>query len=59
MLTVYRGSARGAESQTAAELRPPNAEDWQKWKPSIMARYRAIPARLIVREMETEGLRVT
>ena len=59
MLTVYRRSAHGAESGTAADLRSPNAEDWQKWKPSIMARYRAIPARLFVREMEAEGLRVT
>jgi len=59
MLTVCRISADGAESQPAADLRPPNAEDWHKWKPSIMARYKAIPARLFIREMEVEGLRVT
>lgn len=59
MLTIYRRSARGAEGQTAAGLRPPNAEDWKKWKSSIVGRYKAIPARLFIQEMEAVGLRVT
>ena len=59
MLTVYRRSAHGTESQAVTDLRSPDAEDWQRWKPSVMARYRAIPARLFIREMEAEGLRVT
>jgi hypothetical protein len=59
MLTVYRRSAHGAESQAITDLRSPTVEDWQKWKPNIMTRYKAIPARLFIREMEAEGLRVT
>jgi hypothetical protein len=60
MLTVYRRPTHGAESQITADpnLRPPGAEDWQRWKPSIMARYKALPARLFIREMEAKGLRV-
>jgi len=59
MLTFHRRPTHGAESQAITDFRSPTGEDWQKWKPNIMTRYKAIPARLFIREMEAEGLRVT
>jgi hypothetical protein len=37
----------------------PTANDWQRWKPSIKARYRRLPARVIIQEMKAERLLVT
>ena len=39
--------------------RDPTPLDWERWKPTIAARYRGVPARVLIGEMNAEGLQVT
>lgn len=39
--------------------RDPTPLDWERWKPTIAARYKSIPARVLFGEMNAEGLHVT
>jgi hypothetical protein len=39
--------------------RRPTIADWQRWAPEICARYRSVPARVLIAEMTAEGLLVT
>lgn len=41
------------------KLRQPEPEDWQRWQPRLMARYKVSPARLFIEEMKAEGLKTT
>lgn len=34
-------------------------DDWKRWKPRVTARYRSVPARVLIAEMEADGLHVT
>ena len=47
------------DSSSCQSLRPPEQEDWQRWQPRIVARYKNTPARVFIKEMEAEGLRIT
>ena len=38
--------------------RDPTPLDWERWKPTIAARYKSIPARVLIGEMNAEGLHV-
>jgi hypothetical protein len=44
---------------TTAARRYPTTADWQRWKPTIAARYKTVPARVIIREIDAEHLFVT
>jgi hypothetical protein len=39
--------------------RHPTPADWQRWQPMIAARYKGVPARVLVAEMTVDGLQVT
>jgi hypothetical protein len=39
--------------------RQPTSLDWQRWAPTIKARYKSEPARVLIGEMNAEGLHVT
>jgi len=39
--------------------RRPTTADWQRWAPEICARYRSVPARVLIAKMTAEGLLVT
>jgi hypothetical protein len=40
-------------------LRHPTPLDWQRWAPTIAARYKGVPARVLLGEMKADGLLVT
>jgi len=37
----------------------PTSADWNRWLPRVMARYKSVPARVIIAEMKVDGLLVT
>lgn len=39
--------------------RDPTPLDWEQWAPTIAARYKSVPARVLIGEMNAEGLHVT
>jgi hypothetical protein len=39
--------------------RRPSPADWQRWAATIAVRYKRVPARLLIVEMEADGLLVT
>ena len=39
--------------------RHPTPLDWERWAPTIAARYKSVPARVLIGEMNAEGLHVT
>lgn len=39
--------------------REPTSLDWKRWAPTIALRYRSEPARVLIGEMNAEGLHVT
>jgi hypothetical protein len=39
--------------------RRPTINDWKRWAPRICARYKSVPARILIAEMSAEGLHVT
>lgn len=39
--------------------RDPTPLDWERWAPTIAARYKSVPARVLIGEMNAEGLNVT
>jgi hypothetical protein len=39
--------------------RQPTTLDWQRWRPAIEARYKSEPARILIGEMNADGLLVT
>ncbi|GAB7324850.1 hypothetical protein MBLNU13_g08679t1 [Cladosporium sp. NU13] len=46
-------------SPTSRECRHPTPADWERWAPTISARYKRGPARLLIQEMNANGLLVT
>jgi hypothetical protein len=42
-----------------SSLRAPVPADWKLWEPRIKERYKKVPLRILLREMEDMGLKVT
>ena len=41
------------------ERRRPTSADWQRWAPTIATRYKVMPARVLIQEMNADNLLVT
>jgi len=42
-----------------SSVRAPIPADWELWEPRIKERYKKVPLRILLREMEDMGLEVT
>lgn len=58
-LTVRVGSSGITAAVFARAHQIPTPLDWQRWAPTIAARYKSVPARVLVSEMNADGLHVT
>lgn len=58
-LVVRAKSNRITAAIVPRTYRNPTPIDWKRWAPIIAARYKSVPARVLVSEMNAEGLQVT
>jgi len=57
---VLRSKPNGVTTLSAPRAhRHPTPLDWERWAPTIAARYKSEPARVIIGEMRSDGLLVT
>ena len=57
---VVRSSSNTITTDIIARARRhPTSDDWKRWEPRVLARYKGVPARVLIAEMEADGLHVT
>lgn len=58
-LVVCAEPNTSSETIASGALRSPTPLDWELWKPMMKAYYSTVPARLLVKDMNDVGLKVT